>query len=86
MEYLLGEPVGGRMHLDKIRLTRSTIPPLLGVFPEARLIIALGTRGRRLKLLFAVLAAQCPERAISDVARTAQRYALDMSAWLSFAS
>ena len=41
MEYLLGEPIGGRMHLDKNPAYNLTIPLVLRLFPETRLIIAL---------------------------------------------
>ncbi|HEX6963721.1 MAG TPA: sulfotransferase, partial [Lacipirellula sp.] len=41
MEYLLGEPIGSRLHLDKNPAYNLVIPLLLRVFPEARLIIAL---------------------------------------------
>ena len=41
MEYLLGEPIAGRMHLDKNPAYNLTIPLVLRFFPETRLIIAL---------------------------------------------
>src|SRR5262249_41926337 len=39
MEYLLGEPVAGRMHLDKNPAYNLLIPLVLRFFPETRLII-----------------------------------------------
>ena len=41
MEYLLGEPIAGRMHLDKNPAYNLTIPLVLRFFPETRLIVAL---------------------------------------------
>jgi tetratricopeptide (TPR) repeat protein len=85
MEYLLGRPIGGRMHLDKNPAYNLTIPLMLRVFPETRLIIAL--RDPRDVVLSCYLR-YLPLNAVSvrflDVRRTAERYALDMSAWLKF--
>jgi tetratricopeptide (TPR) repeat protein len=83
MEYLLGEPIGGRMHLDKNPAYNSLIPLMLRVFPETRLVIAL--RDPRDVVLSCYLR-YLPLNAVSvrflDVVRTAERYALDMNAWL----
>jgi tetratricopeptide (TPR) repeat protein len=85
MEYLLGRPIGSRMHLDKNPAYNLTIPLMLRVFPETRLIIAL--RDPRDVVLSCYLR-YLPLNAVSvrflDVRRTAERYALDMSAWLKF--
>jgi hypothetical protein len=85
MEYLLGEPIGNRMHLDKNPAYNLTIPLMLRVFPETRLIIAL--RDPRDVVLSCYLR-YLPLNAVSvrflDVRRTAERYALDMRAWLKF--
>jgi hypothetical protein len=85
MEYLLGEPIGKRMHLDKNPAYNLTIPLMLRVFPETRLIIAL--RDPRDVVLSCYLR-YLPLNAVSvrflDVRRTAERYALDMRAWLKF--
>ena len=85
MEYLLGEPIGGRMHLDKNPAYNLTIPLVLRMFPETRLIIAL--RDPRDVVLSCYLR-YLPLNSISveflDVQRTAERYANDMSAWLKF--
>jgi tetratricopeptide (TPR) repeat protein len=85
MEYLLGRPVGGRMHLDKNPAYNLMIPLMLRVFPETRLVIAL--RDPRDVVLSCYLR-YLPLNAVSvrflDVRRTAERYALDMSAWLKF--
>jgi hypothetical protein len=85
MEYLLGEPIGGRMHLDKNPAYNPTIPLMLRVLPETRLVIAL--RDPRDVVLSCYLR-YLPLNAVSvrflDIERTADRYALDMSAWLKF--
>ena len=85
MEYLLARPVGGQMHLDKNPAYNLTIPLMLRVFPETRLIIAL--RDPRDVVLSCYLR-YLPLNAVSvqflDVRRTAERYALDMNAWLKF--
>jgi hypothetical protein len=85
MEYLLGEAVAGRMHLDKNPAYNLTIPLMLRVFPETRLIVAL--RDPRDVVLSCYLR-YLPLNAVSvrflDPRRTAERYALDMAAWLKF--
>jgi tetratricopeptide (TPR) repeat protein len=85
MEYLLGEPVGGRMHLDKNPAYNLTIPLVLRFFPEARLLVAI--RDPRDVVLSCYLR-YLPLNAVSvrflDVQRTAERYALDMRGWLEF--
>jgi tetratricopeptide (TPR) repeat protein len=85
MEYLLGRPVGGRTHLDKNPAYNLTIPLMLRLFPETRLVIAL--RDPRDVVLSCYLR-YLPLNAVSvrflDVRRTAERYALDMNAWLKF--
>jgi tetratricopeptide (TPR) repeat protein len=85
MEYLLGEPIGGRLHLDKNPAYNLTIPLVLRTLPEARLIVAL--RDPRDVVLSCYLR-YLPLNAVSvrflDPLRTAQRYALDMTAWLRF--
>jgi hypothetical protein len=85
MEFLLGEPIGGRMHLDKNPAYNPTIPLLLRVLPDTRLIIAL--RDPRDVVLSCYLR-YLPLNGVSvqflTPERTAQRYALDMTAWLKF--
>jgi tetratricopeptide (TPR) repeat protein len=85
MEYLLGENIGSRMHLDKNPAYNLTIPMLLRVCPEARLIVAL--RDPRDVVLSCYLR-YLPLNSVSvqylDVRRAANRYALDMTAWLKF--
>ena len=85
IEYLLGQPIGQRMHVDKNPAYNLTIPLVLRVFPETRLIIAL--RDPRDVVLSCYLR-YLPLNAVSvrflDVQRTAERYALDMTGWLKF--
>jgi hypothetical protein len=85
MEYLLGEQIRGRMHLDKNPAYNLTIPFVLRVFPETKLIISL--RDPR-DVVLSCYMRYLPLNALSvrflDVVRTAERYALDMSAWLKF--
>jgi hypothetical protein len=85
MEYLLGEPIGGRMHLDKNPSYNLTIPLVLRVFSEARLIIALrDPRDVVLSCYLRYLPVNNVSVRFLDVERTAERYALDMAAWLKF--
>jgi tetratricopeptide (TPR) repeat protein len=85
MEYLLGESIGARMHLDKNPAYNLTIPMAMRVLPEMRLIVAL--RDPRDVVLSCYLR-YLPVNSVSvqylDVRRAALRYALDMSAWLKF--
>jgi tetratricopeptide (TPR) repeat protein len=85
MEYLLGETIGDRVHLDKNPAYNLTIPLVLRYFPETRFIIAL--RDPRDVVLSCYLR-YLPLNAVSvqflDVKRTAERYAFDMTAWLKF--
>ena len=83
MEYLLGEPIGGRMHLDKNPSYNLVLPLVLRLLPETRLIVAL--RDPRDVVLSCYLR-YLPLNAVSvrflDIDRTAEKYALDMNAWL----
>ena len=83
MEYLLGEPIAGRLHLDKNPAYNLVIPLLLRIFPEARLIIAI--RDPRDVVLSCYLR-YLPLNAVSvsflDMHGTAEHYARDMAAWL----
>ncbi len=83
MEYLLGEPIDDRMHLDKNPAYNLTIPLVLRFLPETRLIVAL--RDPRDVVLSCYLR-YLPLNAVSvrflDIRRTADRYVLDMGTWL----
>ncbi len=85
MEYLLGASVGGRMHLDKNPAYNLTIPLVLRVFPEAKLIVALrDPRDVVLSCYLRYLPLNNVSVRFLDVERTAERYALDMTAWLKY--
>jgi hypothetical protein len=83
MEYLLGEPLGARVHLDKNPAYNIVIPLMLRILPETRLVVAL--RDPRDVVLSCYLR-YLPLNAVSvqflDAQRTAHRYASDMTAWL----
>lgn len=85
MEYLLGEAIGDRMHLDKNPAYNLLIPVVLRFFPETRLIIAL--RDPRDVVLSCYLR-YLPLNAVSvqflTVERTAELYARHMRAWLAY--
>jgi len=85
MEYLLGEPIRERLHLDKNPAYNLTLPLMLRVFPETRLIVAL--RDPRDVVLSCYLR-YLPLNSVSvrflTPERTAERYALDMRTWLKF--
>jgi hypothetical protein len=85
MEYLLGEPIADRMHLNKNPSYNLMIPLMLRLFPETRLIIAL--RDPR-DVVVSCYMRYLPLNSVSvrflDVQRTAERYAFDMTAWLKF--
>ena len=87
MEYLLGEPIGDRVHLDKNPAYNPTLPLMLRVLPETRVVVAL--RDPRDVVLSCYLR-YLPLNAISvrflTPERTAERYALDMRAWLRLRS
>jgi tetratricopeptide (TPR) repeat protein len=83
MEYLLGESVGDRLHLDKNPAYNLILPWVLRLFPATRILTAI--RDPRDVVLSCYLR-YLPLNAVSvrflDPRRTAERYALDMSAWL----
>jgi hypothetical protein len=85
LEYLLGEPVAGRMHLDKNPSYNLVVPFFFRLFPELRLIVAL--RDPRDVVLSCYLR-HLPLNPVSvqylDIRRTAERYAFDMATWLKF--
>ncbi len=85
MEFLLGESISGRMHLDKNPSYNLMTPLMLRLFPESRLIVAL--RDPR-DVVVSCYLRYLPLNSVSvrflDVQRTAERYAFDMSAWLKF--
>src|SRR5947207_15786285 len=83
MEYLLGGPIAGRMHLDKNPAYNLTLPLVLRFFPETRLIVALrDPRDVVLSCCLRYLALNSASVRFLDTERTAEPYALDMTAWL----
>lgn len=85
MEYLLGQRIAGRVLLDKNPAYNLTIPLMLRVFPETRLIVALrDPRDVVLSCYLRYLPLNNVSVRFLDVSRTAERYALDMTAWLKF--
>jgi len=85
MEYLLGEPIGGRMHIDKNPAYNLTIPLLLRFFPETRLIVAVrDPRDVVLSCFLRYLPLNSVSVQFLSPESTAKRYALDMGAWLTF--
>jgi hypothetical protein len=85
MEYLLGEPIGERMHLDKNPAYNLTIPLVLRFFPETRLILALrDPRDVVLSCYLRYLPLNTVSVRFLDTKRAAERYALDMTTWLKY--
>ena len=85
MEYLLGEPIGGRMHLDKNPAYNLTLPLMFRVFPETRLVIALrDPRDVVLSCYLRYLPLNTVSVRFLTPERTAERYAFDMRCWIKF--
>lgn len=85
MEYLLGEKINGRMHLDKNPAYNLTIPFMLRFFPETRLVVALrDPRDVVLSCYLRYLPLNTVSVRFLTPERTAERYALDMRAWLKY--
>jgi tetratricopeptide (TPR) repeat protein len=85
MQWMLGQPIGDRVHLDKNPAYNLVLPIMLRIFPETRLIVAL--RDPR-DVVISCYLRYLPLNPVSvrflTLERTAQRYALDMQAWLKF--
>lgn len=83
MERLLGEPIGHRVHLDKNPAYNLFLPVVLRLLPATRVIIAL--RDPR-DVLISCYLRYLPVNPVSQwfltPLRTAERYAVDMNAWL----
>jgi Tfp pilus assembly protein PilF len=85
MEEFLGEEIGTRMHLDKNPGYNQTIPLILRIFPETRLLIALrDPRDVVLSCYLRYLPLNTMSAQFLSVKGTARRYAVDMEAWLTF--
>jgi tetratricopeptide (TPR) repeat protein len=83
MEGMLRESIGERVHLDKNPAMNLMIPAMLRVLPELRLLVAL--RDPR-DVIVSCFLRYLPLNPVSvcflTIERTAERYALDMRAWL----
>ena len=86
MEYLLGQPLGGRMHLDKNPAYNLTIPLVLSLISrDPADYRAARPTGRGIELLLAtIFLFNAVSVRFLDAERTAARYAIDMTAWLKF--
>lgn len=83
MEAALGEPIAGRLHLDKNPPMTLVLPGFLRLFPEARLLIALrDPRDVVLSCLMQHLPLNTNSVCFLTLERAAQRYAHDMTVWL----
>ena len=83
MEYLRGEPIGERMHLDKNPAYNSMLPVVFRLFPEMRIIVALrDPRDVVLSCYLRYLPLNPMSVHFLDIEQTAARYASDMAAWL----
>jgi tetratricopeptide (TPR) repeat protein len=83
MEAMLGEPIGPRLHIDKNPAMIPIVPAMRRVFPELKLIIAL--RDPR-DVIVSCFLRYLPLNPVSvcflTLERSANRYVLDMGAWL----
>jgi tetratricopeptide (TPR) repeat protein len=83
MEAMLREPIGDRVHLDKNPAMNLMIPAMLRVLPQLRLLVAL--RDPR-DVVVSCFLRYLPLNPVSvcflTIERTAERYALDLRAWL----
>lgn len=83
LEGMLREPIGDRVHLDKNPAMNLMIPAMLRVLPELRLLVAL--RDPR-DVVVSCFLRYLPLNPVSvcflTPQRTAERYALDLRAWL----
>lgn len=85
MEHLLGEVVDGRMHLDKNPAYNSLLPLVLRLLPQTRVIVALrDPRDVVLSCFLRYLPLNPVSVSFLSLQRTAERYAVDMTAWLKF--
>jgi hypothetical protein len=85
MEAMLREPIGHRVHLDKNPAANLLIPAMLRVLPELRILIALrDPRDVLVSCFFRYLPLNPVSVCFLTIERAADRYALDMAAWLKF--
>ncbi len=85
MASALGEPIGGRVHLDKNPTLTLLLPAVLRLFPETRLLIALrDPRDVVLSCFMQFLPMNTNSVCFLTLERTARRYASDMAIWRRF--
>lgn len=85
MSAALGEPIGGRVHLDKNPTLTLLLPAVLRLFPETRLLIALrDPRDVVLSCFMQFLPMNTNSVCFLSLERTARRYASDMAIWRRF--
>jgi tetratricopeptide (TPR) repeat protein len=85
VQAILGEPIGTRLHVDKNPAMNLMIPPMKRVFPELKLVIALrDPRDVVLSCFLRYLPINPVSVCFLTLERTAERYRLDMAAWLKF--
>jgi hypothetical protein len=83
IEAMLGERIGGRLHLDKNPAMNLMIPPMRRVFPELKLVVALrDPRDCIVSCFLRYLPINPVSVCFLTLERTAERYLLDMGAWL----
>ena len=84
MEQVLGEPIGGRLHLDKNPAMTLLIPAFRRLLPEAAVLVALrDPRDVVLSCYLRYLPLNTNSVCYLTLQRTAERYATDMRAWLT---
>lgn len=85
MASALGEPIGGRVHLDKNPTLTLLLPAVLRLFPETRLLIALrDPRDVVLSCFMQFLPMNTNSVCFLTLERAARRYAADMAIWRRF--
>ena len=83
MQAMPGEPIAGRLHVDKNPATNLMIPPMRRIFPELKFIVALrDPRDVVLSCFLRYLPVNPVSVCFLTLERTADRYVLDMEAWL----
>jgi tetratricopeptide (TPR) repeat protein len=81
----LGEPIGGRLHLDKNPSIVMLIPGMLRLFPECKLLVAVrDPRDVVISCFMRFLPLNTVSVQFLTLESTAQRYVRDIGAWLKF--
>jgi hypothetical protein len=84
MAQVRGEPIAGRLHLDKNPAMTLLIPAFRRLFPEAAILLALrDPRDVVLSCFLRYLPLNTNSVWYLTLQRTAERYATDMRAWLT---